>query len=256
MFEANWEQVPLGWPRPTGEILRGAKQATLDSLSMLGLDAADGRLAAYYDRRSDHPGTSFAGVEPVCANRFTAADLYAVSLLGVQVPAGAARRLVEAGPEAQHLCRLVRDIPVGWQLRTAGPAQLTRMVQLHRELKLVLAADGTAGEQRWATASALCARKRPALFPVRGAGVRRLLGVLSLDDVRIDWQVYRGLLQDSEVERAVATVVDSAHELRPPSPVDASWLRLLDVVLSTYARSHHGAQQLVRRSRETPGRCG
>lgn len=241
MCEANWERAPLGWQRPSDETMASARQATLDALTMLGLGAADGRLVTYYDPGSDQPGTSFTDVEPVWPDRFTAADLYAAGLMGAQVHAGAGRRLIEIGPDAQ-VCRLLQGIPFEWTLRTAGPAQLTRMAELHRELKVVLTSDGTRGDEWWAAASALCARKRPELFPVRAAGVRRLLGVWSFDDFRVDWQVYRSLLQDSEVERALATVVASARGVRRPLRVDASSLRLLDVVLCTDVGARHVPQ--------------
>ena len=101
-----------------------------------------------------------------CADRFTAADIVAVSMLSVDVPAPATLRILDS--ERHRLNEVLATLPV--------------------DLDLVSAADGPlqAGDRLWAlvreagvgpvTTSKLLARKRPRLLPVIDTIVKAELG--------------------------------------------------------------------------------
>ena len=65
----------------------------------------------------------------------------------------------------------------------------------------------------WVTASKLCARKRPDLFPVRDSVVCELLelsGLRQTQNYEVDWQVYRRIIQDDHVRAKLDAIVEEA----------------------------------------------
>jgi len=91
------------------------------------------------------------------------------------------------------------------------------------------------------TASKLCARKRPDLFPVRDTEVCDYLDLTPWRNYQVDWQVFRRLIGDPDVIAAIdvmskATVAAAAGRRLQP---DQSRLRLLDAAIWTYATSLH-----------------
>jgi len=88
------------------------------------------------------------------------------------------------------------------------------------------------------TASILCARKRPYLFPVRDSVVRDFLGLTQYGNYQVDWQVFRAMLGDTTIVRACDTAVAAAYEEAGDRrlAVDRDRLRVLDAALWTYAR--------------------
>ena len=89
------------------------------------------------------------------------------------------------------------------------------------------------------TASKLCARKRPDLFPVRDRKVCGYLGLSQLADYQVDWQVFRSLVTDPAIITAVGIVADETVACAPERNlhIDSSLLRLLDSAIWTYAVS-------------------
>ena len=71
------------------------------------------------------------------------------------------------------------DIP-DCDLANAGIRALTAMQQHYEAVKQALSADTVKNPNAWVTASKLCARKRPDLFPVRDKEVCDYLGLTQL----------------------------------------------------------------------------
>jgi hypothetical protein len=91
----------------------------------------------------------------------------------------------------------------------------------------------------WVTASKLCARKRPDLFPVRDRLVCDHLGLSHFRNYQVDWQVFRALISDQDVVAAIDSV-GKALEANPGAEnleVDHSRLRMLDAAIWTYTKS-------------------
>ena len=90
----------------------------------------------------------------------------------------------------------------------------------------------------WGTASKLCARKRSELFPVRDNIVRDYLDLTRYKNYRVDWQVFRSLIDNRDITAAIDAAFTQAKSVagRRRLWMDTSWLRILDAALWTYAR--------------------
>ena len=121
-----------------------------------------------------------------------------------------------------------------------------------RRLKQVLSPADVKNPNPWVTASKLCARKRPDLFPVRDNVVCKYLGLIEpKGNYEVDWQVFRHVIQDNAIRRRLDEIVDEAAA-RPGVDVGHPNRRLrhLDVVLWMHARRR------VRGNRGGVGRHG
>jgi hypothetical protein len=152
---------------PTGEVLtRGALdhvRAVLQKPTRM-LTAA---LLDYYSPDNDECGTSFLdGSEIVSPEAVTAADLFAVTTLGLRVAPSTARRLLRDTPHAADIasCLAPSRLPLDATLAEAGPELLAAMTTLHDSM--VSAVGARPDADAYTVATALCARKRPELFPV------------------------------------------------------------------------------------------
>lgn len=99
------------------------------------------------------------------ADRFTAADCVAVTMLSVDVPAAAALRVLD--PARTELNDLLRQLPCDLELANAGEHHL----ELGEELWGRIRRSGVGP----VTTSKLLARKRPHLLPVIDTIVKRVL---------------------------------------------------------------------------------
>lgn len=222
--------VPLRWrPVPSGAV-ETAREVTLRALG----DGVGQRLADYHDLAGDGPGVTVTTLAPVVPDDVTATDLLAARMLGVPLAAGAVRRLLLVGaPRTQVLDALAR-VPEA-ELATAGPADLAAMETFYLAVKSALSPTGVPGATEMGRASALCLRKRPALFPDRSAAIRDRLDLSRYRDYRVDWQVHRALLADAEVigalDDAAAAAARAAGSRRVELPVHR--LRLLGAALAT-----------------------
>lgn len=121
---------------------------------------------------------------------------------------------------------------------TASPV-LAAMEGLYEAVKQALSADTVKNPNAWVTASKLCARKRPDLFPVRDKEVCDYLGLTQLQNYQVDWQVFRYLMGDRDIVAAIdmmgkaVTAVADGRRLQ----ADHSRLRLLDAAIWTYVMS-------------------
>jgi hypothetical protein len=167
--------VPDGWQLPPPDLLVEAERKALQAMRTDGPYPAPDRLARFYDADGDYAGASFAQLGPVDPMDITPTDLLATTLLSVRIRPGAARRMLHSGRTRDNLLRKLSDIP-DCDLANAGIRALTAMEQLYEAVKQALSADTVKNPNAWVTASKLCARKRPDLFPVRDKEVCDYLG--------------------------------------------------------------------------------
>ena len=112
----------------------------------------------------------------------------------MKVEPQAVRLLLEMTATNRALRHLLTEdvLPLDADLAMAGEDTLLAMSRLHEATKQALSPSHVKNPNRWVTASKLCARKRPDLFPVRDSVV---CGLLELSGTRhnyeVDWQVYR-----------------------------------------------------------------
>lgn len=217
-------------PVPAG-VIENAREVTMGALDPA---VAVDRLRNYYDLAGGYAGRTFldaGGAEP---NQFAAADLFAVSLLQVTIHPRAARVFLDDGPAHDQIIRSLAKVPTEVDLARARPETYIAMAELYRRVKETL------GKDPWVTASKLCSRKRPRLFPVRDKRVRILLDVYRLRDYSIDWQVFSGLMATPEVGDALSVAAADAADVtgRRRVSLDEYPLRHLDVLLWMHARAH------------------
>ncbi len=92
----------------------------------------------------------------------------------------------------------------------------------------------TLGSDPWVTASKLCSRKRPALFPVRDKLVRDLLDLTRHTNYEVDWQIFRAIMADSDITSALRDLAEKARD--GALHLDTYPLRWFDVFLWMDAR--------------------
>jgi len=162
-------------------------------------------------------------------------DLVAVKMLGVEVPASAAIRIL--GPDRTAISHLLRMIPpdaaisdpvADSLLAKEGPAW--GLWDLLRSLH---------GLGRTIT-SKLLAAKRPALVPIYDTHVARALG---LDAVN-DWDLWRGFMQDPAAKEVVALL---RRNLSGRGINGLTDLRLLDIVIWMRMHGATAVTQIERR---------
>ena len=152
------------------------------------------RLAAYYAHDSEACGTNFLdGTEAFPVAAVTAGDLFAVTTLGLIVPQRVARTLLRDTAAYEDIAsRLAPDrLPVDVPLVEATSEIIEAMCALHDAVL-------TATEGDVALASAVCARKRPELFPVLDDRARDALR-LPDGSVQSCWRVLRSVLRDDSI---------------------------------------------------------
>lgn len=231
----------LAWTRPSSDweavpdaVVEIAKQRILAALSDDGPQPASQRLVHYYDVEQDAVGASFTELYPNEWHAISAVDLHAASLMGAKLGPRETRRLL-SGPERTWVVEALRRLP-DRELNFAGPSDLESMEEFHSALEHALENPEVRRADRSLTASAIAARKRPDLFPVRDAVVRTYLAIPEQQDVRSDWQLLRRLLHDDDV---AAKLLQLPDVLAPASAgrsviLEHSALRLLDSALRTY----------------------
>lgn len=186
-------------------------------------------LKRYYRVESNYAGATFANLRPNDPDRITPADLLATSMLSVSIPAITVRRLTGDSATARHANALLQEL--GPQLDiTAARDQVQTMSDFYQLVKSSLAKVGTTRSNAWVTASKICARKRPHLFPVRDRIVVQVLGLKnSYPD---DWPVFAALMADAELADRIDELVVKADEEDTVDVGDTSMrLKHLDVLL-------------------------
>jgi Family of unknown function (DUF6308) len=237
MSSDSWTLIPEGWKPLQSGLLADAKEKALEALQGDGLHPVQDRLACFYDTEGGYAGASFAQLQPVDPMDITASDILATTLLSVRIRARATRRILQDGATRDILLRKLRQLP-DTELARAGVSELTAMAELYEEVKRALSADTVKNPNPWVTASKLCARKRPDLFAVRDRLVCAHLGLTRFRNYQVDWQVFRGLIQDQEIIAAIDAMSASTQAAAAGRHLrmDQSRLRLLDAAIWTYAK--------------------
>lgn len=234
-----WEQAPEAWPRPEQALLDQARTAALEALSDDTARPATERLLTFYDRDGNYAGATFVSLQPTSPSDLTAVDLHATSLLSVNIGPGATRRLLRPTATRKEVLDTLAALP-DKDLLVVDPEDLLLMERFYLAVKAALSSPSAARPNAWVTASKLCARKRPSLFPVRDEVVCNHLGLIpprGRGDYRIDWQVFRFLVGDRQVVEAIDARVDTARATSSDRDVeiDRERLRILDAALWTWA---------------------
>jgi uncharacterized protein DUF6308 len=216
----------LGWPRPDQAELQLARSAAFSCLE--DEDAASLALAQFYDPQRGYAARTFLELQPVDPWDITASDLLAVTTLNVTAAPLAIRRLLgcgslDDGPRRKVLAALAA---VGDQaeLADADAQMLQAAALLYTTVKTAI------GTNPWVITSKLCARKRPALIPVRDKVVVAELG-LTNRDFRTDWLVYRHLLGQHDLVEGLLRVTHKATAEYKADLSGLPILRLLDTIL-------------------------
>lgn len=219
--------IPEQWPEPEADLLDAARSAVWASLQS---PMAVERLTTYFDPGGNYAGGTFLDVGPIDPYDLTASDFLAITTLNVTAPPASLRRLLQPSRERTAVVGLLgsHSLPVDAALEMADAPTLQAMEDLHRVLKRQLSSPDSKQKNPWVTTSKLCARKRPELFPVRDHVVCTHLGLGR--DFRLDWQVFRHLIQDPDIRGRIDQVADDAaatcSDVR-----HAPRLRQLDVLL-------------------------
>lgn len=159
-------------------------------------DQAVHQLERYYRVESNFAGATFANLEPNDPHRITATDLLATTMLSVDIPPVAVRRLTGETSIAARATELLGMLEPQLDI-TDGEAHVVAMSELYELVKSSLHKVTHATSNAWVTASKICARKRPHLFPVRDNDVMKVLGLKgSYPD---DWPVFSALMADEEL---------------------------------------------------------
>jgi hypothetical protein len=180
------------------------------------------RLAHYYRPEGDYAGATFLSLEPNEPHRVTATDLFAVTLLSVDIGARVTRRVIHDGQLRDEL----RAIPTVIHLEDADDGVLDAAGKCYETVKRLFVDPTAKKSAPWVAPAKLVARKRPRLVPVRDELVRRFLGIDPKWGYRGAWEIYQRLMRDAEIRGLLDPLVSQD----PP-------LRVLDVALWTRARS-------------------
>lgn len=209
------------------------QQTILEAVRAIPEDEGIKLVEPYYDPQQPYTGAYFEliGSDDNPSERFTAADLYAVSMLAVQVPAKAGIGiLLEQAELFDSLLSRVPDV----HIKDLSPEDF----ELHLgsdsvalELWDRLRRNG-ATEERWkvgpTTASKIMARKRPHLIPIEDSVVDHVTQRGKRDSWEMWWQAFRedGDYLETRAERLRQVV-------KRPS---LSTLRVLDVLLWSWGK--------------------
>lgn len=187
-------------------------------------DDAPRLLEAYFGVANGAPDYSGSWFERVGADgndptRVTAADLVAVTMLSVEVPARAAIQIL--GPLADPLRTLLTEIPSDrdlWACDAADVAPGSLAAQLWHAFEKL---DGIG----WVTAGKLCARKRPRMLPVYDNVVKKALALPAGESF---WSTLHETLT---TRPEVVARLDEIRSVSPGVPHDLPLLRVLDIAI-------------------------
>lgn len=237
-------ELPRGWTPLEETMCKTALVQTRRAFETEGPQDVLARLERYYDPEGPYAGATFLSVDPQDDFAITAADLWAVSTLSMEIPPNAGRRLLRDTELSNIVQHKLRRLPTDARLTDLTPDLLDDMYDLYDAIRTMLPPLGRSEQtNQWVLASKLCARKRPDLFPVRDSKVcayladNHKLGGQSDQLGRFirDIQAFGYVLTHPEIQALLGQTRDEFMAHQPAWPVDWSDLRFLDVVLWTRA---------------------
>jgi hypothetical protein len=211
------------WDTPDSEAFHETRRRALE---ILRADEAVDNLSAFYDPQRNFAGTTFDDLSTVDPHAIGPSDLLAITLMDVSVQPAAVRRLLEPGTTRDLISGALHQVRPGVTLADADTATLDAAAAFYQEVKQALRGN------KWVTASKICARKRPALIPVRDRVVVAHLR-LPNQDFREDWTLIRALMREPEVSEALSTLATKTPTLARSLPA----LRLLDTAVWMHGRA-------------------
>ncbi len=236
--------LPPGWTPTETALLEAALDRALGAWDGQEVD----RVTRYYDPESDYAGNLLTSIPTSADDDIDAADLLAVSMLSIKIAPRAARAVAyEATATRGEVRRALRNgvIPTGLPITSLDtePNRAGRVLSALQSLYVALRTAHSDNGNAWVFAAKLCARKRPFLAPVRDRVVCELLngGPLrrpGIGTFETDIQVFAYLMSAPEVIHKLADVRAAIGDRVGPDRLEASDLRLLDVVLWTKGVGH------------------
>lgn len=191
-------------------------------------DDAVRALQRYYTVESNYAGATFANLEPNDPHRITPTDLLATTMLSVDIPPITVRRLTGQSETAKRATDLLERLDPHLDI-TAGEEHAETMSEFYELVKSSLHKVGNATSNAWVTASKICARKRPHLFPVRDNDVMNVLGLKG--NYADDWPVFADLMADEELTTRLDELVADATKEGVDVGDRSMRLKHLDVLL-------------------------
>lgn len=190
-------------------------------------------LLDYYAPDNDQCGASFLdGSEALAPDTVTAADLFAVTTLGLPVRPSAARRLLYDTPYAADVahCLSPERLPLDTTLAEAGAEILDAMSALH---DAVVSAFGVhPDDAAHGAASAICARKRPELFPALDPALRAALALPTPAAPVRSWLILRSVLSEVRIADGIAAAFSRARRAAHGVLLDVYPLRQIHVLVA------------------------
>jgi hypothetical protein len=156
-------------------------------------------------------------------------------LLSVRIGPGATRRMLDDGTARDTLLRKLRDIPDCDLANAVSPA-LRAMEGLYGAVKRALSPETVKNPNAWVTASKLCARKRPDLFPARDKEVCDSRPY-PVKNYQVDWQTFRSLIGDPDIIAAI--------DVMAKATAAAAAERRLHVCAYSMLRSGHTPRRFI-----------
>lgn len=169
---------------------------------------------------------TFAGGGLSDANRITASDLIAVSMLGVDVPAQASIGIM--GDLSEKIERLLYRLPVDAKFEDMQKSEFDKLLGSGSpgdELWYLLRQDGDRWDVGQTTASKILARKRPNLIPIYDSVIA---GETGMRDSRYQWERWFDAFHGDDDAQLTKRLCDLREKT---GQHHLSLLRVLDIVL-------------------------
>lgn len=193
-------------------------------------------LSRYYlSEAGFYTGSEFEriGAEPGRENAFTAADLYSVATLAVDVPARAGIAIL--GEESSDFNGLLEQIP-NVAIGSLSESEFEKHLGMDSKAMALwdLLRRNRPGDSRWGlgptTTSKIMARKRPRLIPIEDSVVNRVVELGRGDSWRLWWEAFQ-----AEGDYLEERATELRTEIGRP---ELSTLRVLDVMLWMWGKAH------------------
>lgn len=203
------------------------------ALSQIGEDEAVRYINRYFDLQVNgrplYTGSrfeTFAGGGRANANRITASDLIAVSMLGVHVPAQASIGIL--GSLSERIERLLYRVPVDVTFENLTKGEFDQLLGRDSpcdELWKLLRQKGDRWKVGQTTASKIIARKRPNLVPIYDSVIARETG---MEDSKPQWDRWFAAFHGDDGAKLTKRLGDLREKT---GQHHLSLLRVLDIVL-------------------------